>query len=110
MFDAATLLGLLVAGHALADYPLQGDFLAKAKSRLVPGVPWYQAMSAHCSIHAGFVLALTNSPALAVAEFIIHFVADDAKCKGRISYNMDQAIHVGCKVAWVVLTVGGSNG
>ena len=22
----------LVAGHALADYPLQGDFLAKAKN------------------------------------------------------------------------------
>lgn len=34
---------MLLAGHALCDYPLQGDFLAKAKNRAapLPGVPWY---------------------------------------------------------------------
>lgn len=34
----------LVAGHALADYPLQGDFLARAKNRTAPiaGFPWWQ--------------------------------------------------------------------
>ena len=36
------ILFWLMVGHALADYPLQGDFLAKAKNRTapIPGVPW----------------------------------------------------------------------
>jgi hypothetical protein len=35
----------LIAGHALADYPLQGDFLSRAKNRSapIPGFPWWQA-------------------------------------------------------------------
>ena len=37
-----TLLILLLVAHALADYPLQGDFLAKAKFGTIPGIPgWY---------------------------------------------------------------------
>lgn len=65
MFDTAYffhLLMLLVFAHFLAYYPLQGDFLAKAKNRntAIPGVPWWQAMTAHCGIHAGFVLVLTS--------------------------------------------------
>lgn len=30
------LLFILIAGHALADYPLQGDFLAKGKNHKAP--------------------------------------------------------------------------
>lgn len=95
----------LLAGHALADYPLQGDFLAKAKNRTAPvaDVPWWQALSAHAAIHAGFVLAITGSPLFAAIEFVAHFVTDDAKCKGRIGFNTDQAIHIACKVAYVAL-------
>jgi hypothetical protein len=96
-------LAYLLAGHALADYPLQGDFLAKAKNRTapIPGVPWWQALGAHAAIHAGFVLAITGSPSLALVELIVHAVTDDMKCRGRISFNVDQAIHVICKVAYV---------
>lgn len=36
MADLATIFALMLAGHALADYPLQGDFLAKAKNRANP--------------------------------------------------------------------------
>ena len=31
-----TQIALLVAAHALADYPLQGEFLARAKNRFQP--------------------------------------------------------------------------
>lgn len=43
------MLALMIGLHMLADYPLQGDFLAKAKNRRVPvpGVPWWQALGAH---------------------------------------------------------------
>lgn len=102
---AAVLLFLLLFAHALADYPLQGDFLARAKNRLapIPGVPWYQAMGAHALIHAGFVSVLTGSLHLGLAEFAAHFVIDDLKCRGRIGFNVDQLLHAICKVAWVVL-------
>ena len=92
--------------HALADYPLQGEFLAKAKNRAapIPGVPWYQALGAHAIIHGAAVAAITGKPALGIAETVVHAITDDAKCKGRISYNTDQAIHVGCKLLWLVLS------
>lgn len=95
----------LLCAHALADYPLQGDFLAKAKNRVVPipGVPWYQALGAHALIHGGFVAVITGIWWLGAAEVLIHAVTDDAKCRGRIDFNTDQAIHVGCKLAWAVI-------
>ena len=100
-----TLLLFLLVAHALADYPLQGDFLAKAKNRMapIPGVPWWQALGAHALIHAGFVAVLTGSAWLGLAELVAHALIDDAKCRGRIGYNTDQALHVACKVAWWLL-------
>jgi len=101
------VLALMIFAHALADYPLQGDFLARAKNHTAPicGVPWYHALGAHCTIHAGFVGIITGSLALGIAELVIHAATDYAKCSGRISYNIDQAIHVGCKVLWAVIVV-----
>lgn len=92
----------LLAAHALADYPLQGDFLSKAKNRTVPipGVPWYQALGAHAMIHGGAVALVTGSQRLGIAEAVIHAIADDLKCRGKLSFNQDQAIHLACKVAW----------
>jgi hypothetical protein len=102
------LLILLVFCHFLADYPLQGDFLAKAKNRAtaIPGVPWWQAMGAHCGIHAGFVYLLTSCWTLAAIEFYVHWVTDSKKCSGKIGFNTDQFIHLLCKVAYAVIVVG----
>lgn len=101
------MLILLLAAHALADYPLQGDFLAKAKNRTapIPGVPWWQALGAHALIHAGFVALITGIWWLAISEFAIHWITDDAKCRGRVSYNQDQAIHIACKLAWWLIAL-----
>lgn len=95
----------LISAHALCDYPLQGDFLAKAKNRLmpIPGVPWWQAMGAHSIIHGGAVWLITGHLSLGLAEVAAHFLIDDAKCRGKLTYNADQAAHLVCKVAWVVL-------
>ncbi|HRP74567.1 MAG TPA: DUF3307 domain-containing protein [Rhodocyclaceae bacterium] len=105
MTEFLSALVLLLFAHALADYPLQGDFLAKAKNGYtpVPGVPWWQAMAAHSMIHAGFVFLVTQLLVLAVIEFVLHFAIDHAKCRGHITYNQDQAAHVACKVGYAVL-------
>ncbi|TCT34618.1 DUF3307 domain-containing protein [Martelella mediterranea] len=101
------VLALLIAAHALADYPLQGDFLARAKNQSapLPGVPWYQALGAHSAIHAGFVGVITNSVWLGLAEFAAHWVIDYEKSAGRLSFNQDQFLHLFCKLAWTVLFV-----
>jgi hypothetical protein len=67
------LLWMLI-GHAVADYPLQGDWLARAKNRtlaLVAGETiWWHALAAHAAIHAGAVRLATGSWWLAGAEFV----------------------------------------
>ena len=102
MSDPFTMLLLLLAAHAVADYPLQGDFLAKAKDRFapVPGVPFYHALGAHAAIHGGFVGVITGSVTLGLAEFVIHAFVDDQKCAGRLNYEEDQALHALCKATW----------
>jgi len=109
---------LLFAGHALCDYPLQGDFLARGKNPLkaILGIPWQQCLFAHALIHAGMVLVITKSLWLACAELMIHAITDYAKCVGWFgdqtygteginpkAFNIDQAIHYGCKILWAVI-------
>jgi hypothetical protein len=99
------LFAALVVGHAVADYPLQGDFLARAKNRAmpIPGVPWFQALGAHAIMHGGVVWVLTVHPLLGLAEVAAHACIDDAKCIGKIGFNTDQALHVVCKLLWVAI-------
>lgn len=108
MFSA--LLWMLI-GHAVADYPLQGDWLSKAKNQtlsLVPGESiWPGALACHAAIHAGAVMLATGSWLLAGLEFAAHALIDWTKCSGRLSYNMDQALHVLCKLAWFGLLMMG---
>jgi hypothetical protein len=102
-----TFFALLI-GHALADYPLQGDFLARAKnaSNPVPGVPWYQALGAHALIHGGAVWLVTGVWWLGAMEVVVHALIDHAKCTGRITFNIDQGLHVVCKGAYVLILLG----
>lgn len=99
------LLAVLIVGHALADYPLQGDFLSKAKNHKapIPGVPWYQALLAHSAIHGGAVGLATGSIWLGLMEFAVHNLIDYMKCDGKISFNQDQLFHIICKIFWVVI-------
>ena len=105
--DFFTLLALMLVGHALADYPLQGDFLARGKSHRSPieGVPWYHPLMAHAAIHGGFVGVITQSLFLGIAEFCLHIVIDYGKCDKWFGYNTDQILHVLCKIAWALLAV-----
>ena len=99
------MLAWMLVGHALADYPLQGDWLSKAKNPNLELVAsetiWPLALLSHSAIHAGAVQLATGSWILAIAEFVAHTVIDFCKCKGRIGYNADQLLHIGCKVIWI---------
>lgn len=98
----------LVVGHAIADYPLQGDFLARAKNHLtpIPGVPWTIALFAHATIHAGAVALVTGSVLLGLAELVVHAWVDASKNNGAIGFGEDQAVHIGCKLLWAAIACG----
>ena len=107
MMQPFELFLLLLAAHFVCDYPLQGDFLAKAKNETaaIPGVPWWQAMGAHVAIHGGAVGFITGVWWLGAAEAAAHFLIDRAKCRGLIGFNTDQAAHIACKAVWAAIVV-----
>lgn len=123
------ILILFLIGHALADYPFQGDFLARGKNpnTAMPGIPWQGAMAAHATIHAGLVFlvaiaslcaviwlnvgdvrgyflgAVRISALLALGEFWAHASIDWLKCTRRIGFVADQGLHGGCKALWTLV-------
>ena len=98
----------LVGAHALCDYPLQGDFLARGKNHKqpLPGVPWYQCLFAHAAIHGAAVAFILQNPWLGIGEFVVHWCTDYEKSDGNLTFNQDQAIHYGWKVIWVAAAIG----
>ena len=112
----------LIVAHFLCDYPLQGNYMAMAKNRhLYDKEPfkgdepfedkydgfsvqrwkeWFWVLSGHAIIHGGAVALITGIWWLGVLETIAHWLIDDAKCGGKLSYNQDQVLHIACKVVW----------
>lgn len=98
----ALMLIALIGAHCYFDYAGQGDFMSNAKNRTkaIPGVPWATVLAGHAAIHGAAVALITGVWWLFLAEVAIHFLTDDAKCTGKMGFNTDQAIHIGCKFAW----------
>jgi hypothetical protein len=100
------MLAWLLIGHAVADFGLQTEWMARAKQ---PGftfggeVVWPGVLACHAAIHAGAVKLATGSWLLAGLEFVAHGAIDYVRGRGRLSFNADQAAHVACKAAWLLL-------
>ena len=109
-----SLLFALLIGHALADYPLQGEFLALHKNRhykdaaraLPPGA-WLHCLVNHSLIHAGFVWLITGNVILGLMELVLHAVIDFMKCEQVTGFHTDQVLHIGTKVLFVVMIMRG---
>lgn len=104
MEEVLTLMFLLIAGHAIADYPLQSEFMAIGKgSREKPhnGVPWYYCLGSHCLVHGLVVYLITSSAVLGAVETVLHWFIDDAKCRKWTNIHIDQLLHIACKAVYV---------
>lgn len=106
------LLFALVIGHAVADFPLQGAFLAQGKNRhlnqtVFPGEEpkgiWVYCLTAHSLIQAGGVWIVTGSFVIALIEFVVHWLLDFAKCENWTNFHVDQFAHILCKIAYVLI-------
>lgn len=97
----------LLVAHAVCDFPLQGDFLAKGKNHRapIPGVPWFCCLLAHALIHGGAVALLTGYIWLGIAETIVHALRDYRKGYGVDEFWEDQILHMIDKVVWAFLAL-----
>jgi len=98
---------LLLVGHALSDFPLQTDFMVRAKSPRAGSI-WPWVLGSHSLIHGFAVAVILGNFWLGLAEFIAHFIIDLCKSlglfgKGDISFHIDQTFHFICKAAWVYI-------
>ena len=108
MNEAISILFMLLGAHAICDFPLQGDFMAKAKNPVspLPGVPWWIVMAAHSLIHGVAVASVTGRPDLGALEVFTHFCIDTGKCRGGYGFTTDQCLHVVCKGVWWMVWIG----
>lgn len=114
------MLFLLFVGHALGDFALQSDWMARFKNRHArqsagssqnPQLIWLHVLTAHCTIHAGFVYLITGSIWLGLAELIAHWALDYSKGERWIGFHTDQFGHLACKVLWWLIALAtGSQG
>ena len=100
------ILWWLIVAHATVDFALQGDTMAREKSRhsktaLQIAVPWYYWLTAHSLMHGGAVTLITQSIWLGLAETACHWFLDFAKCEGWIGITQDQLAHIVCKTWWL---------
>lgn len=111
----------LVASHAVCDFALQSEAMAKGKNRHnrmafapPPGakfqVSWPYWLSAHAMIHGAGVALVTGIWWLGLAEAVCHACIDFCKCDNVYGINTDQALHYGCKCLWLwaALSIAGA--
>lgn len=132
--EAVSLFLLLLAGHYLADFPLQGDHIAQNKGKVFKESIGFHCLTAHALIHgltAAAILGvmgyswLWGAILVAVTHWLIDFgkswegwpdnwrITQGAKwagnpnARGLYGINVDQAMHVAVLlvlVVWLVAT------
>jgi hypothetical protein len=103
------LFFMFVIVHALADFPLQGAYLARYKIRKHAGnlSEWVVALTAHSMIHGGGVWLVSGSLALGMIEVALHGLIDFAKGEGLYNQMTDHLLHLACKAGYAVALMNG---
>lgn len=104
----------LMVGHAVGDFALQSDWMARHKTRHAKFPPeaskkpqwvWLHVLSSHCLIHAGAVYLATGYLWMGIGEFILHWLIDYYKGERKFGFHTDQILHLSCKILWWVLWI-----
>ena len=59
--------------------------------------------AAHALIHGGAVYLITGQLVYGLIETVSHWLIDFAKCEGKISMHVDQALHILLKLSYSLL-------
>jgi hypothetical protein len=102
----------LIIGHALADFALQPTSMAMGKNRnrqweglkeekkYFPNWPYW--LTAHALLHGGAVWLITGNMVLGIAEIVLHWIIDFAKCENWTNIHTDQLLHLICKGVYLL--------
>lgn len=105
----------LLCAHAICDFALQSDTMAKGKNRHnktqpPPGAKfqptWMYWLGAHSLIHGAGVALVTGVWWLGLCEVIVHGLIDFNKCENRYGIHADQFLHLLSKVFWIFIMRG----
>lgn len=105
---------LLMFAHAIADFALQSDSMAKGKNRHAfdpskapPGQKpvncWFWWMLAHALVNGGFFYFVTSNLMIGIVETIVHFIVDFLKCENKTNPHQDQGIHLAFIVVYSII-------
>lgn len=104
---------ILLFAHLLADYPLQGDFLANMKGKNIIILFTHAGIWTGCIATAGYLMGYHIGYFDVAFLFVIHAIADHLKATNKLWYkNMDalkggllsdQLIHV-VQISLFILT------
>lgn len=100
----------LIMMHALTDWALQTEFIARTKGRhTIPDyldkdhLPmWPYTLTAHALVNALGVYIVTNRWEFGVLELIVHWVVDFLKCEKLLNLHGDQLLHILSKIIYCV--------
>lgn len=96
---------VLIFAHLLADYPLQGEFLANFKGKNIIILLTHAGLWTGCIAVAGYLIGFNVGYLDIALLFIVHAIADYLKATNKLWYKKldslkggllsDQLIHVG---------------
>ena len=106
---------ILIFAHLLADYPLQGEFLATTKGVNPISLISHAGIWSGCIAVAGFLIGFDIGLFDVVLLFIIHAIADYLKAASKLWYKKldalkggllsDQLIHVGQILLFIAMNI-----
>lgn len=106
---------VLMFAHLLADYPLQGDFLAKMKGKNIIVLFTHAGIWTGCIVVAGYLLGFNIGYLDITLLFAIHAIADYLKAANKLWYKKldtlkgallsDQLIHVGQILLFIFMNI-----
>jgi len=101
----------LLMMHALTDFSLQSDAMAKGKNRhkkpdyipegqkLTPC--WIYWLSAHALISGGGVWIVTGKWWWGITETVLHWIFDFMKCDNKTNPHQDQLLHIASRLIYL---------
>ena len=105
----------LMFAHLLADYPLQGDFLAKMKGKNIIVLFTHAGIWTGCIALAGYLLGFDIGYLDITLLFVIHAISDHLKAANKLWYKKldalkggllsDQLIHVGQILLFIFMNI-----
>ena len=112
----AEILFVLLFLHALGDFALQSEAMAKGKNRHIknptyipPGQKfketWFYWLIAHALIQGGLIYLFFPVLLIALIEVISHFIVDYLKCENITNLHHDQLIHFILRIIYSIFLV-----